>query len=267
MPMALPLSASTNPSVSNCRIRRRRLAPSDRRMPISLTRAAARASSRLPMFAHATSHTSSNPAEMADAAANGPTESDRPGREANCGPGHDDAAWAHAVGQHELAAQEVQFGASLFARGAGRQPSGDVDAAGDRWIVRLQLRRRGHGEKQLLAVGGLRAREVAGRDADDRERHLVDANVGADDGRVAAKVTLPVVVRQHRDGLRASRSIVVRAEAASRRDADSQHVEEVSGDEEAPPWIARCRRFRPAPLRHVSRRRRSAIVARSATVR
>ena len=55
-------------------------------MPISLTRAAARAISRLPMFAHATNHTSSNPAEMADAAANGPTESDRPGREANSVP-------------------------------------------------------------------------------------------------------------------------------------------------------------------------------------
>ena len=181
MPMALPLSASTNPSVSNCRIRRRRLAPSDRRMPISLTRAAARAISRLPMFAHATNQTSSNPAEMADAAANGPTESDRPGPRGEFGPGHDDAARAHAVGQHELAAQEVQFGANLFARSASRQPSGDIDAAGDGRIVRLQLRCRGHGEKQLLSVGGLCAREVAGRDADDRERHLVDANVGADD--------------------------------------------------------------------------------------
>ena len=150
---------------------------------------------------------------MADAAASGPTESDRPWARGEFGPGHDDAARPHAVGQHELAAQEVQFGASLLARGAGRQPSGDIDAAGDGRIVRLQLRCRGHGEKQLLSVGGLRAREVAGRDADDRERHLVDANVGADDGRVAAKVTVPVIVGQHRDGLRALRSIVVRAEA------------------------------------------------------
>ena len=48
-----PSTASTTDSVSNCASRCPRLAPIDRRTAISVLRAAARASSRFAMFAHA----------------------------------------------------------------------------------------------------------------------------------------------------------------------------------------------------------------------
>ena len=56
-PASPPNAASSSDSISSCPIRRARPAPSDRRMAISLARAADRASSRLAMFAQAISST------------------------------------------------------------------------------------------------------------------------------------------------------------------------------------------------------------------
>ena len=58
MPMAAPLSASSRLSASNCRISRRREAPSVSRKAISRCRAPALASIRLARFAHAINKTS-----------------------------------------------------------------------------------------------------------------------------------------------------------------------------------------------------------------
>ena len=57
MPSALPTTASSTLSVSSCRIRRRRPAPSAERIAISPRRDEARTSSRLATFAHAISRT------------------------------------------------------------------------------------------------------------------------------------------------------------------------------------------------------------------
>ena len=52
-----PKAASNSDSVSSCRMSRHRLAPIDKRIAISLARAADRASSRFAMLAHAISRT------------------------------------------------------------------------------------------------------------------------------------------------------------------------------------------------------------------
>ena len=57
-PAAPPSTASRHDSTSSCEMSCSRLAPSDSRIAISLARAAARASSRLAMFAHAMISTS-----------------------------------------------------------------------------------------------------------------------------------------------------------------------------------------------------------------
>ena len=73
-PRPAPRNASNTLSVKNCRVRRKRLAPSASRNAISFSRAAARASSKLATFAQAIRRTKPTaPSRMSNAGLMSPT--------------------------------------------------------------------------------------------------------------------------------------------------------------------------------------------------
>ncbi len=127
-PAAPPIIASSVPSVRSCRIRRPRLAPSDRRTAISFWRTAARASRRFATLAHAISSTRPTiPISTPPAAT---MLSRNPGLTVACASGTDRDAASLVVVRvllSELRAMRLEVRFGLLHADAGLQSAGDVE--------------------------------------------------------------------------------------------------------------------------------------------
>src|SRR5207302_7536686 len=117
----------------------------------------------------------------------------------------------------ESAAQDVDFRASLFSTRTRRETANHVGAARVgleqetccRSIVRAQQRCRCNRDEQRPAVRRLGAAEIARRDADHREWHIVQPNLPPDDAGVAAETAVPEVESENGDCLRRAKMILV----------------------------------------------------------
>ena len=231
-PSAPPTAASSTLSVSSCRTRRARPAPSARRIAISRCRTDERASSRFATFAQAMSSTQPTAASsVSSAGRTSPTRSSCSGITRSAQP-----VPAGIVGRILRAALGERVDALLRERRrhAGLQPAEGAlqhERAADR--LRRKRRREPAGRRPHLDVGrgaAPRMAERLRRDADDRIHVVVDADPLAEDVRIAAEAPLPQRVADDGDlgdaGLR-----VGRAEHAADLGADAEHREVVRVDE------------------------------------
>ena len=197
VPSALAASASTSPSVSSWRTSRGGSRRATGECRSRGRAAAARASNRLPMLAQAISHTSSSPADTSAAATSGCVP--RPGCAKNSVP-TTIAPESPRLSVSRRSAHADQFRADLAACRVRRQTADDVHATvvgadrggSDRGVAGPEQPAAAIGTNRLLPQG-LRTAEIARRDPDDGERQVVDADVAADDRRVAAEAALPEV--------------------------------------------------------------------------
>ena len=234
--------------MSSCRTRRPRLAPSASRTASSRCRAAARDSSRFATFAQAISST----------APTTPPSSSATDRICCRWPGerlvhaHDGDAWrsrpwrqlqarAEEIGNHR-----IELGAGLLDGGAGLQAADAEDPAVARVLQQVRVLLAGipgarrahdrlhhHRHVERPRAADLRPGESGRRDADDREDVAVEADLAADDVRLAAETCLPELVADDRHRMRARRLVVDAREQPSAGRLDAEHVEEVAGDDEA----------------------------------
>ena len=76
-----------------------------------------------------------------------------------------------------------------------------------------------------------RPREALGRDADDRDRPVVEGDGSPDEGRIAAELLLPALVARDGHQAVARRLVFVGPEEAARLGPHLQHVEVIAADE------------------------------------
>ena len=93
--------------------------------------------------------------------------------------------------------------------------------------------RRGDGDKHLRRRAERRAREVARRHADDRQRLAVDDERVVQNVRIGAEPRQPPRVAEHGDGRFADRTVVAWTEQPAERGLHAEHRKVASRDEHA----------------------------------
>src|SRR5688500_15821209 len=138
----------------------------------------------------------------------------------------------------KLAAEHFELGTRLLARDVWREAAGQARTAVAQ--VRQQIQSlgtigaqqldRGEGQPEALCIRRIRAVERWRGDADNRKRHIVNAEHSANDGGVAGKMNFPESMADDRDTMRISRTILVRQEPSAVHHANAEHIEIVIAD-------------------------------------
>ena len=237
-PTAPPISASSTPSVRNCRSSRQRPAPSADRIANSFCRDSARASSRLARLAHAISSTNATaPCSTNSAVRMPPTRS-------SCSPSS--RMPVPGLARHVRVAIELtpllqhalDVCVGLRHADAVFQPADEVQE------VSAAVARIGGVERQGQPDLRLRVVDVVPRrhDADDARRRAVDGDHAPDDRFVAAERGAPDFARQHRHVFRAGQRVGPRELPAADR-GDPEHGHQLGRDQrgvDAPRLIRRA---------------------------
>jgi hypothetical protein len=123
--------------------------------------------------------------------------------------------------------KRLQRGLRLLERHARLHPAEHVDPPAAPVVDVVPVRRdlRFHHQRYANArgVADVEAVESRLRDADDRERIILQRDAAADDRRIGCETVLPVVVAENRDRAVATHLVVVRRDDAADRRSDPEH--------------------------------------------
>src|SRR5258705_3498797 len=142
---------------------------------------------------------------------------------------HLNAAWrVSAIGQPP---QTLEVFGCAFPRDVVTQPANQAKPAHGRRRKPGVRQRPGTAQRNrdVDAPAGFEAEKVARCDADDGERSALQLNRPANDGRIAAKISLPEAVADHRDRPRGL--VILEREPAANGRSYTHDVETVAGDE------------------------------------
>ncbi len=222
-PAAAATSASSRLSVNSWRTMRRRVAPSDSRMPISRCRATALARSRLATLAQPISRMRPN-------AKNSGATTDTASRGCGMVPRLGSSVMfevPRSIGLRVRLAR-IPDGESRpcrLPRHARLQASDDVEADSRRRFA-VPMDRANvteHRERRPIVVGcDGQSAKFLGHHADDLERDPIDEQVATENGRVARKQPVPSAVTEDHHRLSRGWLVVGRRQRASHRGADAR---------------------------------------------
>ena len=240
-PPATPAAATSAPSVTNCRNRRRRPAPSAIRSPTSPARVLDRARTRPATFEQATSRIPTArlrriPSGRAKACRN-PETPDRPSNTASvivrrraCSVGGRPVVARRDPLLLVTVERRLESGGQLRPRHAGSQP-GDQAKRPERRVGKHVRVEGGDGAPEIDEGPGFDAAEAGASDAQNGLRASVEKQRLSDHRGCAAEPADPVVVTEHDAGPRRRNVVVGRGEQAARRRHDPEDVERIRRDE------------------------------------
>ena len=234
---AMPATiASRNDSVSSWRISRVRLAPSDRRTATSRRRDTAFDNSRFATFAHAITSTSATSIDSTPSIGASTVPAPN-GASHVCTMRRRRPSLKSRYSCSSCAMIDDASACACSCETPGFKPDDRLEPAVAALVHAIAahhflLHRHRHPRRRRHAEE--RADESLRRDADDRDRRVVDRDLLADHRGIAGEAALPVGVAEHRDRMAARRDVVLGGEEAARGRTNAHHLEVVAADERAP---------------------------------